>query len=74
MDVPERTRKAVAALHQARHEIAEVAARWEADGAVDTSPLVAPLLRIQQAMSELEANANRTGAPAPARKRVAKRR
>jgi len=49
----------VAALHQARHEIAEVAARWEADGAVDTSPLVGPLLRIQQALSELEPTGRR---------------
>jgi hypothetical protein len=54
MEARERRHRAVTVLRLARQEMAAVAAGWEASNAVDTSPLVSPLLRIQEAIAELE--------------------
>ena len=55
MPKDERRAKALREIRIARGAIIAVAARWQASGVVDTSPLVEPLARIQEALATLEA-------------------
>jgi hypothetical protein len=48
--------QAAAKLREVRQQIAQVAARWQAEG-LDTSPLAGPLLGMQEAIADLEARA-----------------
>jgi hypothetical protein len=48
--------QAAAKLRAVRQQIAQVAAKWQAEG-VDTSPLAGPLMGIQEAIADLEARA-----------------
>jgi hypothetical protein len=50
----ERRAKALREIRVARGAIIAIAARWQASGRVDTSPLVEPLTRIQEALASLE--------------------
>jgi len=54
MPKDERRAKALREIRVARGAIIAIAARWQASGVVDTSPLVAPLTRIQEALATLE--------------------
>ena len=68
-------RQAAEKLRSARDEIARIAAQWQAGGH-DTTPLAEPLVRIQEAIAELESRdaAEARSAPeylAPSTPRVA---
>ncbi len=55
----ERREKALVAIRVARGAIIATAAKWQASGLVDTSPLVEPLTAIQEALTALEASGRR---------------
>ena len=59
--------KALAKIRSALDHVVRIAARWQAEG-LDTSPLAQSLLDIQEAISEVEADARRRrgeGRPEP---------